>query len=154
MGGPDTRLLVLTDHPPDEPTDEDEAESEESKTEEAPADPGKQVRWAAMGRASPNLALVDAVRRDSAEEGLAVVEVANLSDRRETGELSVRLGPRHSVKPFNIPPGEISRFTIPLDATEEPLTVELPPDALEADNPADAATGASAEAPCLARYPR
>ena len=137
VGGPDARLLVLTDHPASKAADEktpDSDSEEASDKENQPIDPGKQVRWLAFGRPIPNLALVGAVRRDADDEGLAVVEVANLSDSRRTGELSVQLGPRHSVKAFNIPPGDVSRFTIPLDDTSAPLKVALPPDALEVDN--------------------
>lgn len=140
VGGPQTRLLVLTDHRRGDTgaekaiADETEKESEKRTTRPVPVDPGSQVRWIALGRPLPNLALVGAVRRDSADGGLAVLEIANLSNRRETGELAVALGPRNSVKPFNIEAGDIARFSIPLEESSEPLEASLPPDALDADN--------------------
>ena len=143
VGGANVRLLVITDHPPLGPATESSPSSPEDETSAAeakpvtsrpPLDVGNDVIWLAFGRSTPNLALVGAVRRDSRDGGLAVIEVANLAKQRQTGELTVKHGTKHSIKPLNIAPSDVSRFTIPLENTNEPLEVTLPPDALDTDN--------------------
>jgi len=109
-------VLVLTDHPP------------------AAAAEGRRLRIVATGAPRANLAIIGAVRRDGAQGGKAVIEVANYSSEPTTVNLLVKMGPAELEKPLEIAAGEISRLALPLPADAPPIEILLPDDAISADN--------------------
>jgi len=114
VGGPHARILVVTDHPPEDP------------------DVRGRVRWRAFGHGRPNLAIVHAARSTDPAGDRCLVEVANFADRPRRATVAVRpeesdgsparqrvaLGPgEREALLFDLPPGGgLVRAVLPDDA--------------------------------------
>jgi hypothetical protein len=118
VSGPRSRVLVVSDRPPEDP--------------EAL---GGRVRWLAFGEPASNLAVVAAQRSPGEAGDHCLLEVANLArdglERRF--DLGVAPGPPSSI-PLTIPAGsrQVVRFTLPPGAGS--VACRLPDDALGIDN--------------------
>ena len=85
VGGPDCRVLVISDHrSPDDGQDiEAESDSDTLATPPAsgPADQAGRLRWRAVGQPQPNAAIVNAVRSTDPQRDQVLLEIANYSDK-------------------------------------------------------------------------
>jgi hypothetical protein len=118
VGGPQSRILVVSDRAPVGP----------------PA--GGQVEWWAFGRKLPNVAFTAATRSATAQGERVLLEVANLSDSPVSTTLTVEGGesasPTASTVALKAGAARQFFFNLPTDATT--LSARLQDDALEIDN--------------------
>jgi hypothetical protein len=116
-GGPRARILVVSDHAPDE----------------IPASP--RIVWRAFGEPRDNLAFVSAVR-SSRESGQQVrLEIANVGTKAMDGILSLASGtgePRAT--PLSLGPGETRRLSLAIPEGNAPIDAALSGDSLDFDN--------------------
>ncbi len=73
VGGPDCRVLVVTDHKPPE-----------DQIPTQPTEDSDRLRWRAVGEAGPNAAIVNAVRSTGPQRDQILIEVANFADTTHT----------------------------------------------------------------------
>ncbi len=125
LGGPDARILVVTDVPPS------------SQIEDG------RVRWLAFGTREPNLAIVTAARTRFDKRDRCLFEVANLDQnprkisliieqRYAVGEGSP--APQMSRVEMDIAPGATSRAVLEVDSRVAQVCGRLADDALSLDN--------------------
>ncbi len=124
LGGEQTRILVLTDHAPDQPIT-----------------PGR-IQWLAFGAPRPNMAIVSASRSSGALPR-CLFEVANFSDAPASNTLTIELptrGGAPAIPPQRIPITVAAHHvqTVFADLKTDGAAVvgRLEPDALAADNSA------------------
>ena len=113
LGGPRAKILVLTDHPP-----QDELGA-------------GRLQWWSFGQAGPNVAITSAMRRPVGEQERVMVEVTNLGTHPTRTALTFAGG---ESRRFDIAAGSTHRFWLDLQASDQPFFAELPDDALAADN--------------------
>jgi hypothetical protein len=118
VGGPNARILVLSDQAPP------------VKLE------GGQVQWWAFGAKLPNMAITAALRSASGENQRALVEVTNLSDAPGRTTLTLEGGNLASPKStaVELAAGAARQFFLDLPAGSPLLTATLGDDVLEIDN--------------------
>jgi hypothetical protein len=118
VGGPDSRLLVLTDHAP------------------AMALDGGQTEWWAFGRKLPNMAMTAATRTRGDETERVLLEVANLSDSPGQTTLTLEGGNLASPRktPLQLPANGVKQLFLTLPVGSPPLRAVLDDDALATDN--------------------
>jgi hypothetical protein len=117
LGGPQSVVLVLSDHQPG-----------------ALPDKGR-VRWWAFGTPRPNLAFVSAARSRHAGGERCLLEVANLSAERQTTPLSIATEGRPTRQEIlTLDPGQTRRLIMQLPPDTPALTAKLGEDSLPIDN--------------------
>jgi hypothetical protein len=111
LAGPADTILVATDRPPTEP----------------PAD--ARLRWIALGRALPNLAIVDALRGAAMDGGeVCLAEIVNWSDEPRAVVLFMDQNDRSErVAEFTLDAGGRQRVRQPVPDPERPLILRLEP---------------------------
>lgn len=100
LGGPKARILVISDHPSQNP-------------------PGEDVLWLGFGRDYDNMALVNAARGIDGDQGWVMVEVANFAKRPAQNQLNLIVdGNPTGSRPLNLAADETQRlvFNMPADA--------------------------------------
>lgn len=96
IGGPDAKILVVTDHPAEAffaatdvelpldeeatPTEEDADSSSDEESAATPEGLAGRLRWWAFGEPRENIAITSASRTSTEGDGRVFVEIANLSD--------------------------------------------------------------------------
>jgi len=118
VGGPTSRILVLSDHGPPMELQ------------------GGQVQWWAFGSKLPNMALTAALRSASGENERALLAVTNLSDAPGRTTLTLEGGNLASPKtlPVELAAGAARQFFLDLPAGSPLVKATLGDDALETDN--------------------
>lgn len=118
LATPSTRLLVLTDRPPD-----------------APLGPGA-AQWWAFGAPRPNVAFTAATRTRSGPNERVLLEVANLSPSPGHTRLTLDGGnlAAPETRPVELDPGAARQFILTLAPGTPPLGAALDDDALPIDN--------------------
>jgi len=162
VGGPDCRVLVISDHTsPDAQSRDNEsnAEQEEQTEQEAtvvstagPADQAGRLRWRAVGRTHRNAAIVNAVRSTDPQRDQVLLEVANYSDEpynvtltlsaatqidnADSPQSDVLLGPARVIdqRVLDLAAHETRRLRLVPPKKDETLIAQLEDDALAADN--------------------
>ena len=86
VGGPDCRVLVISDHKSPEESEaqenaERESEAAGSNAVAGAAEQAGRLRWRAVGQAEVNAAIVNAVRSTDPQRDQVLLEVANYSDK-------------------------------------------------------------------------
>lgn len=122
VGGPQARILVLSDHEP-----------------AFTIEKGR-VQWWAFGQALPNLAIIQAGRSTREQEERCLLEIASFADQEQTTTLRLNKGPagRESSE-LRLKPRETRRLTLrwPNAARVDaliPMEAQLDSDALDIDN--------------------
>jgi len=113
------RLLVITDHKPDEPPEKGRLE------------------WWSFGRAMPNTAFVNAARTNLDDKSRCFWAIANLSPRPTGTTLvaaSLQSGAEIMRKNILLDPGQVTRMIVNTDANVGPLKVTLNADSLTVDD--------------------
>lgn len=141
VGGPDCRVLIVTDRTPPE----DESTADSTATND-------RVRWRSVGNTAPNVGIVNAVRSADPQRDQLLIEVTNFSDTSKAVTLTILAGVDKDLfrnMPDSHPIGvmrEIDRRPLELDAFEtrrlriapsgagRVLVAMIDDDALMADN--------------------
>lgn len=116
LAGPLGRVLVLTDHAPN---DETIGES--------------RLHWA-FGRPLPNLAFINAGRSSLEGRDRCLLEIANLSRVAASAQLTLEDGPDASSSKIDLQPGEVKRLILNLSHSQADFQARLQDDALPIDN--------------------
>jgi hypothetical protein len=115
----EARILVLTDHPPQQDFEEGLLE------------------WWAFGRQRPNVAIVNAARTGGRGAGRCLLEVANLAPDPQRASLLIRGrtdSGRTERQDLSLAGGEVRRLLLKVAGGSQPLRVTLGDDALPIDN--------------------
>jgi hypothetical protein len=141
VGGPDCRVLIVTDRTPRE---------DESAT--ASPQPNDRVRWRTVGNTVPNVGFVNAVRSADPTRDQLLLEITNFSDESKTVTLTILAGvdkdlfrnlpDSHPVgatreidrRPLELAAFETRRLRIAPSGAGRVLVVKIDDDALMADN--------------------
>ena len=119
IGGPRSRVLVLTDQPaPDELA-------------------GGRVEWWAFGRPVPNVAITNAARQPGDRGDRLLLEVTNLSAEPAAATLSIREPARERPlrdEPLSLGPRQTRRLVVTVPAEAGLIEARLGDDALAIDN--------------------
>lgn len=153
VGGPDCRVLVISDHPsPDAPSSDEDAGTEAVvSAASGTADQAGRLRWRAVGRSQPNAAIVNAVRSTDPKRDQVLIEVANYSDKPYNATLTLLaandndsaglqtdavLGTSRVIdqRTLELAPNETRRLRLVPPKKDETLIAQLDEDALAADN--------------------
>lgn len=159
VGGPRTRILVLSDHPmPDSLRGGDAGPSDahvSNADAESNGSPWGRLWWLSVGRPIDNVAIVNAVRSYDATQGdVILVELANHGDQQNTSTLTLSAGTPESIfvadsdapvlgsaldtlssQTVTLEAGQVKRFWLkPEEVKGRPVMLSLGRDALEADN--------------------
>jgi hypothetical protein len=112
VGGKQSRILVLTDRPAqDEPKE-------------------GRLQWWAFGEASPNVAIVNAVRTTDGDRQRVLLEIGNFSASTARTELLLNNSPRA----LELAPAETRRLWLDLSEFDAPFHARLGDDSLAFDN--------------------
>lgn len=116
-GGPRARILVVTDHAPDD----------------APS--SARILWRAFGEPRDNLAFVSAVR-SSRESGQQIrLEVVNHAAKTVDGALAISSGRSEARRStLSLGPGEVRRLSLAIPDGNAPIDAVLSGDSLDFDN--------------------
>jgi hypothetical protein len=118
LGKQQANILVLTDHPP---------------ADEKIANP--RLQWRSFGKATPNLAIVNASRSANGDEDRCLVEIANFSAAAQSTGLLVQAGSNAPQRmQLSLVAQERQRVVLNIPAATPILTAELTGDPLPVDN--------------------
>lgn len=117
-GDRSTRILVLTDHPPN-----NEIES-------------GRIEWRAFGEKLPNMAFTAAVRNRGVENDRVLLELAALGDTPTRGTMNIRCSDRNEITTsrIDLAPGEVKQVILDLPHDSPVLSASVGDDALAIDN--------------------
>ncbi len=156
VGGPDCRVLVISDHPsPDAQTPGEGSEAEQEATvisTNNTTDQAGRLRWRAVGQPQPNAAIVNAVRSTDPQRDQVLIEVANYSDKPFSATMTLSasagadsktglqsdtdLGQSRVIdqRTLDLAAHETRRLRLVPPKKSETLIAQLDDDALTADN--------------------
>jgi hypothetical protein len=117
LGGPQARILVLSDH---QPTD--------------PESLGTRVRWLAFGRPAANLAITRAARSSGEDGDRCLLEITNLADRPAQVPVAITPVPATADLQLELAPGQSRRLVFSVAAGTDLVECRLPDDRLGIDN--------------------
>lgn len=159
VGGPDCRVLVISDHtwaddpmPADEDTPGDSQETATPTTDTAQLT--GRLRWRAVGESSHNAGIVNAVRSTDPQRDDVLIEVANFSDKPHKVDLTLSvatnpigaseadrkvedaIGPARVIdqRTLDLAALETRRLRLTPPAKDEILIAQIEDDSLMADN--------------------
>jgi hypothetical protein len=116
LAGPDGRVLVLTDQPPN------------------PSPDTGRLEWRAVGRPRANLAITNAIRTGLDPPRL-LLEVSNLSEEPVASTLTLQYADqRRRQQPLTIPARDRTLLVMAIPPDAGPIIASLPDDALAIDN--------------------
>lgn len=156
IGGPSSRLLVLSDHAMPErlrPQSVDEGEADPDAASEGAV--WGRLRWLAVGKTRDNVAVVNAVRSVGAAQGeVVLIELMNCGEAAALPTLTMSVGTEQAAyssdpstpvvgeqlevidqRKVELSPGQTKRIWLkPEQAAGRPVVVSLGEDALNSDN--------------------
>ena len=118
MGNQQANIMVISDHPPADPSLA-----------------GNRLEWHSFGASIPNLAFVNASRSAYLENDRCLLEVANYSDANTTAKILLRSGTNQlSATELSIGPWARQKFVFQVPSSTPLLEASIATDALVEDN--------------------
>ncbi|MBF0545513.1 MAG: BatA and WFA domain-containing protein [Candidatus Riflebacteria bacterium] len=116
FGGNRSRILVITDHPPDE----------------TPKD--GRIRWISVGENIPNLAFTQALRSSTGENEKVLFEITNFASETKQTELKINIDGEEKKSSITVSPDQKLIFKYDLEPGKGLFSASISEDSLDFDN--------------------